>query len=145
MPKQQKIRVEVVGASPFPQIKKCPIEGNKVVLQKAREGRGGAAITADFDKSCLIPYYAGAPPFRKLKYKVVLKEGATHCVSFKDPENYVAPTLTILDVFTYFKASVHRAAAHFKPESKSITYVLLGVLIIIGILNVLVASGRIRL
>lgn len=142
MARKPKILVEIVGASPYPKRRKCPIEGNKIILKEAREGRGGAAITAEFDNSCFIPYRSGLT--RGIKQKLIVKEGATKCVSFGTDSSYRAPSVTIEEVFNYFKASVIMAAGRIKQEKQTIIYLLIGVVIILQIIGLLVSSGRIH-
>lgn len=140
--KKPKILVEIVGATPNK--RRLPIEGNKVIVKEGKPGRGGEAITAEFSNSCLIPYYAGIPPFRSMKHKLILKEGASKCVNFDD-KNTDAPTCSLADVQKFGEASVIKAAGMNKnPLNMGMLYILIFAAIALGVLNLLVASGNIR-
>jgi hypothetical protein len=140
--RQQQILVEFVGGA-FPKKKKCVVEGNRVILRQAREGRGGAAITAEFDANCLVPYRSGLT--RGLKYKLLLTEGADKCVSFARGLAEV-PTCTKQDVSNYGNATVIKLAGSLKPPFNiNLIYVLLIAGIILTVFSILVGSGRIHI
>lgn len=142
--KKQKILVEIIGG-PFPKKKKCLVDENRVILRPAKEGRGGAAITADFDNGCLVPYYTGLWPLRSIKHKLVLKEGASKCVNFIDKDDTNAPTCTKSDVSKFGQATVIKLSGSLKPPfNVNIIYVLLVVGLILTGISILVGTGRLR-
>jgi hypothetical protein len=142
--KRPKILVEIIGA--IPRKLKLPIDDGKIVVKEATAGRRGAAITATFDNTCLVPYWAGIPPFRTIKYKLLLKEGATECISFGNRYTKDAPTCTLSDVQKFGQATVIKLAGALRnPNNMNILYLLVIVAIIIGVINIFVASGNIRL
>lgn len=141
--RKRKILVEFVGGA-FPKKKKYVIneEGNKIILKPGQKGKGGAEQLASFDQSCLVPYHSGL--FRTIKYKLLLKEGADKCISFagKDVE---CPTCSKNDVGNYGNATVIKLAGALKPPfNMGVIYILLGVIIVVGIIGILVSSGRIH-
>lgn len=140
----KKILVEIVGGA-FPKKKKCEVVGNAVMIEHGRSGRGGAAQTAKFDNSCLVPYMAGLPPFRYVKYKLILREGASQCVSFAENAGTNAPSCSVCDVSNYGKATVIKLAGLMKPENRSLIYALLIISIIVGVAGIAVSAGVIRL
>lgn len=141
--KKPKILVEIVG--PTPNKRRLPIDGNYVIVEEGKPGRGGAPIKAKFDNTCLVPYYAGIPPFRTIKYKLVLKEGTTECVSFGDKYTSNAPSCDLKTVQRYGEATVIKLSGMIKnPMNMGILYILLFAAIALGVLNLLVASGNIR-
>lgn len=120
----------------------CPIIGNQVIISPATIGRSGASQKAEFDNTCLIPYLGGFP--RTVKHKVMLKEGATKCVSFKGSGDQ-APSCSINDVNEFSKASVIRLSGQLRGENKTFIYILLFIIIILSVISILMGSGRIRL
>lgn len=141
--KKPKILVEIVGATPNK--RRLPIDGKKVIVKEGKAGRGNEAVTAEFSNGCLIPYWAGIPPFRSMKHKLILKEGASKCVNFDDPKNTDAPSCTLADVQRFGEATVIKAAGMNKnPLNMGILYILLFAALALGVLNLLVASGNIR-
>lgn len=123
----------------------CEIVGNEVVIEAASQGRSGDSYRAKFDNTCLLPYTTGILFFKSVKHKLLLKEGASECVSFGNLENSVAPSCTIQDVKKYATATVIRAAGSLKPENKTLIYVLIIINIILTLFGLLVASGNIKL
>lgn len=140
-----KILVEFVGGV-FPKRKKFPVENNKAIIKQRnpKGGRNGAEETIEFDNTCLVPYYAGVPPFRVVKHKILAKIGASKAVSFRN-ETGECPSCTKQDIANYSNATVIGAAGRLKPESRTLVYVLLIVLIIVGVFNLLIASGRVNI
>lgn len=141
--KTPKILVEIVNGV-YPRRKKCVIDGSHVIIEPGKSGRGGAAQKAEFTPNCLVPYYAGIPPFKSIKHKLILKEGATKCVSFAKPEDYLAPTCTKSDVSHYGEATVIKLSGSLKGENRMFVYILLGIIIILNVVGLLVASGNVR-
>lgn len=145
MQRKPKILVEFVG-NVFPRRKKYPVDGNKVIVKPAnpKGGRNAAEQSIEFDTSCLVPYYAGVPPFRVVKHKILAKDGASKAVSFAT-DQATCPSCTKDEVTKYTNASVIGAAGRLKPENRTLIYVLLLVLIIVGVFNLLIASGRVHI
>lgn len=143
MLRQDKILVEIIGGA-FPKKRKCLVLGNTIILRPAKEGRGGAAITAEYDTDCLIPYYGGIWPFRSIRYKLLLKEGAAKCVSFKTNPVEV-PSCSRNDVVKYGNATVIKLAGALKPPFNiNFVYVLLIIGLILTGISILVGSGNIQ-
>lgn len=140
--RSQKIRVEIVGGA-VPIKRNCEIEGNHVIILPGSKGRGGAPIKAEYDNTCLVPYYTGFP-FRSIKYKLLLRYDATKCVSFGKDSSDVAPSCTPSDVARYGRATVIRLAGNIKGESRTLIYALLIIVIVLGILTLITSAGRIR-
>lgn len=143
-----KIKVDVINERGL-KTKKYPIEGNNIIIRAAKRGRGGAAYKAEFDKNCLLPYHVGFWPFKRLKQKLVLIEGATKCVSFHFTEKGTqvdTPTWDRHSEEELFKASVIKAAGAStqKVTVPTIFYVLMFMTFAIGFINFLIATGRLR-
>jgi len=129
--------------------KKFPVEGNTIVIRRARRGPGGAAYKAEFDRDCLISYWTGWGPFKKLHQKLLLIEGADKCVSFKFKEEIGEINLPIWDRETaarFFEASVIKAAGATVQKIKIpiSLYIILILVVIMQFISLIVLSGRIR-
>lgn len=139
-----KIRVEIIGGA-YPKKINAEVEGNHVIIQPGAKGRGGAPYKAEYDNSCLVPYWSGFSIFKTIKFKLLLKEGASKCVSFAKSAAEIAPTCTQQDIARFSNATVIRNAGMLKPENRTFVYVLLLINIVISILAVAVASGRLAI
>lgn len=139
---RDKIRVVILGGYK-PKKRNCEIKDGKVIIFPA-EKNGGEAITATYDNSCLIPYETGPPLIRSLRHYLLWKQGTSRCISLANNET-TAPNCTKEEVRTFAKATVLSRAGNPKEESKTLIYIFLGALIILGIFNLLVSSGTIRL
>ncbi len=142
--RKEKIRVEIIGGY-LPKKRMCDIVGNEVIIKPANQGRGGEEYRAKFDNTCLLPYTTGLLFLKSVKHKLLVKEGATECISFGNLETSLAPSCTIQDVNRYATATVIRAAGSLKPENKTLIYVLIIINIILTLFGLLVASGNIKL
>lgn len=145
-----KIKVDVINEAGLT-TRKYPIEGNNIVIRAAKRGRGGAAYTASFDKHCLLPYYVGFWPFKQLKQKLMLIEGADECVSFdftdKTDTKTKMPTWTREALEKASEASVIKAAgATFqKMKIPTLLYVALFMCVGMQFLILLVLTGRVKI
>ena len=142
-----KIKVHVINEA-GEKTKKYPIEGNQIIIKPAKRGRGGAGYKAKFDKNCLIPYHVGFGPFKQLKQKLMLIEGASKCVSFDfaDKKAYM-PSWSRKGLEKASEATVIKAAgASFqKLKIPTLLYVALFMVAILEFLNFLVSTGRVRI
>jgi len=130
--------------------KKFPVEGNTIVIRPARRGPGGAPYKAEFDRDCLIPYWTGWGPFKKLHQKLLLIEGADKCVSFNFKRDIGEINLPIWDRETearLFEASVIKAAGATVQKIKIPTSlsIILILLVIMQFISLLLLSGRVRI
>jgi len=126
------------------------MEGNEIIIKAAKRGRGGAAYKAKFDKNCLLPYYTGFWPFRQLKQKLMLIEGADECLSFHFTEEGAqvdTPTWGRNSLEKASEASVIKAAGAStqKITVPIIFYVLMFMTFAIGFINFLITTGRVRI
>jgi len=144
-----KIKVDIINEAGL-KTKKYPIEGNQIVIKAAKRGRGGAAYKAKFDKNCLLPYYVGFWPFKRLKQKLMLIEGADKCLSFHFTEEGTqvdTPTWGRIALEEASEASVIKAAGAStqKITVPIIFYILIFMTFAIGFINFLIATGRVRI
>ena len=138
------IRVEIFGG-PYPTKKRCKIDGAKVIIKEGSKGRGGEAITATFDNTCLIPFWSGIFPFRHIKYKLHYIEGTSKCVSYSPTEAGKTPKVTVAQVSKYAEATVIKQAGSLKPPfSLGLIYVFLIGILLISIIGLLVSTGNLR-
>lgn len=138
---KQKIRVDIITGY-LPRKKNCVIEEGQVIIQQGH-GKGATSYKAKFDNSCLIPYKTGIWPFRSVKHKLFLKEGAFECVSFSG-DNPKAPQATTGQVRKFATATVINRAGNIPEEKKTILYLLIGANIVLSFITLLVASGNLR-
>jgi hypothetical protein len=150
-----KLLTEVIGAEGSEYHNYTVIE-NKIVIKSAQSGRGGAEISAKYDKSCLVPYKTkllGFLPYDVLHQKLYLVKGADKCISwtYKD-EN--GKTVALVDmpypdfavIQRYFDASTIRSAGNIttKVETSIGLYILIIVAIVISVITLLVSGGVIH-
>lgn len=143
-----KILVEIIGG-PYPQKRKCKLnrEQTKVIISEGAKGRGASAIDAEFDNTCLVPYFSGLPPFRSIKYKLHYVTGAKKCVSYtlNNKKEVETPSCTKEDVQSYAQATVIKQAGSLKPPvNMGLVYVLIIISIIVGVIGIAVSSGNLR-
>ena len=146
-----KILVEIIGEEGIKSRKKYPVEGNKVVIRPARRGPGGTAYKPEFDKDCLLNYWSGWGPFKRLKQKLLLIDGADRCVSFRTKPNegvveVEMPTFDRKTAEDLFKANVIKAAGSTlqKITVPISMYLLLGMVAVMNFIILLILTGRIR-
>jgi len=144
-----KIKVDVINESGL-KTKKYPVEGNHIIIREGKRGRGGAGYTPSFDRDCLVPYYVGFWPFKHLKQKLMLIEGADKCVSFNFTEEKAevdTPTWSREALEKASEATVIKAAgATFqKLKIPALLYIALFMVVGLEFLILLVLSGRVRI
>lgn len=138
----EKVLVEIIGKDGIIKKRKLPIEDGKIIIEPGRKGKGGAAIEAEYDESCRFFDIVGFPLFRKLRRKFIIREGSLQCLSAKSDN---LPAWTIKELRRYFDASVMRNAGKYTEEKKGILYLLLFIAIGLGVINLLLSAGAIRL
>lgn len=139
-----KIRVEIIGGA-VPIRRNCPIEGTQVIVEQESKLRGGAAYLANYDNDCLVPYVTGPPLFRSVKFKLLLRYGASKCISFGKNAGDIAPSCTPGDIDRLGTATVIKLAGSLKGENRTLIYALILVNIILTVIAVAVASGGIKI
>lgn len=80
MSKNQKILVEIYDKTGLKQRKKCKIIGNQVEIRPKKTRDPG--WYADFGELSIV-YFMSGFPFKKLNRKLMVKEGATRCISLR--------------------------------------------------------------
>lgn len=79
-----KILTEIVPANRVIKRRKLAIEGSSVIVSKGKRGRGGRpASKATFNEDSIIYYHQGKWPFKRLKQKLMLREGSQECMTFE--------------------------------------------------------------
>ena len=142
-----KIKVDVINESGL-KTKKYPIEGNQIIIKPAKRGRGGAGYAAKFDKNCLLPYHVGLWPFKHLKQKLMLIEGAAKCVSFDFTDkkanmpNWSREALERASEATVIKAA---GATFQKLKIPTLLYIALFLVVGLEFLNLLVLTGKVTI
>lgn len=135
------IRVDIIDESGV-HPKTCVLDGNRILIQKAKGVKGDPNVYAEYDKDCVVPYRAGLWPFRRLKQKVVWKRGNKKCVSFYG--KHVA--LSHPDVAGFFNAgAIKNAGATLSTiKAPTLLYVAIFAVIFMQVLTLLFATGKVR-
>lgn len=146
MLQKPKILVEIIGPNGIKSRKKYPIEGDTVVIRQAKRGRGPPAYKASFNKDCIVPYWKGIWPFKRLKQKLILMEGAHECISFYDVYGVFVPSYDIEESEKLFQANVIKSAGSTttKVQVPLSLYLFLGVIAVMTFVNILISTGRVR-
>lgn len=142
-----KLLVEIVGESGIIKRKKYPVEGDSVVIRKGAKGRGKTEYRATFTKNCLLPYHVGIWPFKRLKQKLILKNGASKCVDFYTTEGAEIPLYDRPSAEKLFEANVIRAAGETtqKVTIPAMMWVFLIAILGLNVISLLIVSGRVRI
>lgn len=146
MLQKPKILVEIIGPNGIKSRKKYPIEEDKVVIRQAKRGRGPPAYKASFNKDCIVPYWKGIWPFKRLKQKLILMEGSDHCVTFYDDYGVFVPSFDRSSSEKLFQANVIKSAGSTttKVQVPLSLYLFLGVIAVMAFVNILISTGRVR-
>lgn len=141
-----KILVEIIGPNGIKSRKKYEIEGNTVVISKAKRGRGPPAYKPKFTKDCIVPYRKGIWPFKMLKHKLILMEGANECITFFDAYGVFVPTFDRSTSENLFQANVIKSAGTTatKVQVPLTLYLFLGIILALTLMNFLTVTGRVR-
>jgi len=126
--------------------KKYPVENNKVLIEKPKiRGKGHSGWMPEFDKHCFLYYHTGIFPFKRLKRKLMVMDGASKCIAFKGKDDVKVPVFDRKTAKTLFEAEViqHAGASTQKVTVPIFVYLLLFLLFMLGIVNILVGTGRI--
>ena len=144
MQKLSKEIVEIIGENGIKKRKKYPIEQNKVVIDKQKTKHAG--WMPEFTKDSFLYYFSGIFPFKRLKRKLMIMEGADKCIEFRGKEDVEVPIYNKEVVKKLFEAEVikHAGATTQKVGVPIFVYLLLFLMLMLGIVNILVTSGRIR-
>lgn len=139
--RREKLFVEIINEQGIKTRKKFPIKKNKVILRKKSGTK--PEISAKFTHNAILHYTTGIGPFKRHHTKVLLKEGSKKCLEVL--ENKV-PTLDEATIEDLFNENALKGAGHTQTTLKVpiFLYLMVGALIILGIFQLLLASGRVR-
>ena len=146
---RQKILVEIIGENGVKSKKKYPIEADKVVIDPGKRGRGNPPYKPSFNKDCILPYYTGFGPFKRLKQKLLLIDGASKCVSFEFNNGKGIVDMPLWDRPTeekLFDASVIKAAGATTQKVKISPLLYIALFMVVGMqfLTILLLTGKVR-
>jgi hypothetical protein len=145
---KQKILVEIYDSTGLKSRKKYPIEADQVVIRKGRPVPGGAAYKAKFDEDCVVYFWSGYWPFKSLKRKLMLQDGATECINIRAPPMiFKIPMWDRATEEELFKASVIKAsgASMLKLQIPTLLYIMSFAGIAISVIILMVLTGRVRI
>jgi len=120
------------------------------VIRPARRGPGGAPYKAKFDRDCIIVYWKGFGPFKKLCQKLILIEGAEECIRFRFMGKEYELNMPVFDrdaAENFFKAAVIKAAGATvqKITIPISVYIILVLVAIMQFISLLILSGRVKI
>ncbi|MDH7607704.1 MAG: hypothetical protein QHH12_08145 [Candidatus Bathyarchaeota archaeon] len=143
--RKQKILVEIYDKTGLKKVKKCPIESDHVIIRSPRRGPGGSAYKARFNEDCIIYYTAGLWPFKRLKRKLLLKDGATECINLHaDPIEL--PTWDRATEEKLFEANVIKAAGAtvHRIQIPALLYFLVFMGVVMQFITLLIVTGKVK-
>jgi len=146
MPRNPKEIVEIIGEYGIKKRKKYPVKENKVLIEPPKvKARGHSGWMPDFDKDCFLHYNVGIFPFKRLKRKLMVMDGASKCINFYGKDAVEIPFYDRETARKLFNAEVikHAGATTQKVTVPIFVYILLFMALMLGIVNILVSSGRI--
>jgi len=147
MAKLAKEIVEIIGENGIKKRKKYPVaeKGDKIIIEKASKGRGNAGWMPEFSKDSFLYYFSGIFPFKRLKRKLMVKDGADKCIDFYGKDGVEVPFYDREASKKFFTANVIKSAGETtqKISIPIFVYHLLFISLMLGIVNILVSSGRI--
>ena len=143
---QSKFLVEIIGANCVKSRKTYEVDGDSIVIRKAKRGRGPPAYKPTFNKDCILNYWKGIWPFKKLKQRLMLKEGANECVNFYGGEEVDVPTFDRKASEKLFQANVIKSAGSTttKVQVPLSLYLFMGIIAVLAFVNILISTGRVR-
>jgi len=141
----QKVLVEVLGANGVRKRKKYPVEGDSIIIRKAKGRRTGYSVK--FDKDCRLFDYVGIWPFKRLREVYTVKQDASECVNYYNKEGVETPTMDRKSSEKLFQVNVIKSAGETanKITIPTVLWLMLGAIIFLNVLSLLIASGRIRI
>lgn len=141
----EKIRVDIIGSEGIKSSKKYPIVGNSVEIEKKTGKR--PSYRPKFSKDCILPYFTGKWIFKKINFKLMLKEGANECINYYSGDKVNVPTCDRKAIKDYFDAHVvkHAGATTQKIQIPMLLYVGFIAVIILQVIGILLQTGRIRI
>jgi len=144
MPKIAKEIVEIIGENGIKKRKKYPIEQNKVVIDKQKTKHAG--WMPEFTKDSFLYYFSGVFPFKRLKRKLMIMEGADKCIEFRGKDDVEVPVYNKEAVKKLFEVEVikHAGATTQKVTVPLFVYLLMFLVLMLEIVNILFTTGRIR-
>jgi len=99
----EKILVEIIGEQGIKERRKCKTDMHKVELSRGR-GRGKKTWKPPFGKENILYYHVGFWPLKRLKRKLMIREGASSFMDFSNGEKL--PPYTFNDMNEYANAKV---------------------------------------
>ena len=140
-----KMLVETISATGALK-KRYNYEGNKLLIRKGKDRHAG--YNPRFSKNSIIPYRTGFGPLKFWKHKVILIDGADECLNFNAelPEAEI-PVWDRKSEEKLFEANVIKASGTVsnKIQIPTLFYLLLIFPTILGFVNILIMTGRLRI
>lgn len=134
----EKLLTEIIGPKGIKK-KKCKIDGKKLII-KSGIGRS-QAWKPTFNRNCILKHKG----FLRTTEKVMVFEDAPKCIEFVEKKTK-QPTFDKKTSEKLFEAEVLRKAGMVttKMQVPIFVYLLLGALLILGVMQFLFSTGKIR-
>lgn len=129
-----KIKVEIVYKNGDTHIKKCKIEGNRVIIEPTKRGRGGKGWSPTFNRASIIERKGRKFIFKVKEKRLMVIEGSEKCVNFPpDQKEADIPLWDRKQCQNFFDVSVLRQSGDVKIKHE-LPFVF-WLLAILGIIN----------
>lgn len=140
--RKPKIFVEIINEQGIKTRKKFPIDGNRVIIKK-KSGKN-PEVFAKFTHRAILHYTSGIGPFKRHRTKVLLKEGSKNCIEVLQNKVHNLDNSTIKGLFD---VNALTGAGNVQTTLKVpiFLYIMIGALLVLGILQFLMSTGRIRI
>jgi len=130
--------------------RKLRVEGNQVIVRRASKGRGSPDYRASFDESSIVLFRKGVWPFRFLRQKLMLIDGADHCISFHYEIEKGTLTMPVYDraaMERLAEATVVKNAGNVSAKMQIPgSFFMVSMLgLVLNVVTLLVISGRLKI
>jgi len=129
------ILVEIIHQNSDSTFKKCPIEENKVIIQKGKRGRGGIEWAPTFDKGCIIEPKKRFLFFftKKLPKRLMVLKGSQKCIDFETKPDPNLHGLSFRDLEKLSDLEVIKRSGEVKIKHE--LPLVFWVLVLVGVAN----------
>jgi hypothetical protein len=129
--------------------RKLRVDGNQVIVKRSDKGRGSPDYRATFDENSIVLFRKGLWPFRLLRQKLMLIDGADHCISFHYEINKGTVDMPVYDrsaMERLAEATVVKNAGNVSAKMQVPgSFFLVSMLgIVLNVVTLLVVSGRLK-
>jgi len=135
--KKPKILVEIVHENNVILKKKCPIDGNTVIIEEPKKGIK-SGWTPEFTKDSIL---IEPKRFGRIKQKLIVRENAEKCLEFSEGTDLPSWDKFALRRFVQAEVATRLGNVKIKHELPLIFWLLLGCTIINSLLTLALMKG----